>query len=190
MKKTIAFACKALAAGILVASPLAVASCGDDDDDATQQGQSGTTGDRHPAKVEYSYNVEVTDAWLDLFDVVKTTVTPYGAAVTDTLYAEAESGSFNIEWASVPSMLKVYVVAKPKKNLDELVSANEDYDMSYYFKCTVTGLTEDGKESPFSLPSSGVSEVDGNGLIVRGADMRNFAAAMGDTIFKAEYVIK
>lgn len=190
MKKTIAFACKALAAGLLVASPLAVASCGDDDDDATTQGQTGATGDRHPAKVAYSYDVEVTDAWLDLFDVVKTTVTSYGTELTDTLYSEAESGSFNIEWASVPNVLKVYVVAKPKKNMGELVSADEDYDMSYYFKCSVTGLTEDGKESAFSLPGNGVSEVDGNGTFVRGSDLRKFAEVMGDTIFKAEYVIK
>ncbi len=188
MKKSYSTFCKALAAAFLLSAPMAFTSCGDDDDPVSKPAtDSSTPSTTHPASVKFVYDATLEQPWFDYFDVIRTLVDENGTKV-DTM--EASIGyTREYDWISAPKAIKLCIVAKPKKNVHELLDSTEIYRFDYSFSASATGYSETGVEMPFSIPTSGMQYNSADELFVRGSDFDKLADAV-DTLFNVEYDIK
>lgn len=195
MKKSFSFICKAMAAAFLLSAPVFVTSCGDDDDPQPSTNGDGGQGEdpTKPASVKVAYDITLDQPWYDLFDVIRTVVDENGT-VTDTM--TTSTGYTNIyNYATAPSEFKLYVVAKPKKNVYELLEADKEYDFGWRLSASVMALNANGIEVPYLIPSSGKKETVNDDIHVKGSQFDAFVESItgtnqGDTLFKAEYTIK
>lgn len=192
MKKSFSFVYKAMAAAFLLAAPMFVTSCGDDDDDQPKKENTDDTTN-HPAKVEVAYDINLEQPWFDYFDVIRTVVDENGTK-TDTMNVSS-SYTCAYRYALAPSAFKVYVVAKPKANVHDLLEADKEYCFDWNISASVKAFSESGLEVPFLLPNSGSKQTANDSVYVKGSEFDEFVEAITgtnakDTIFKAEYTIK
>lgn len=193
MKKSFSFVCKAMAAAFLLAAPMFVTSCGDDDDN-DQPNKEGTdeTGTK-PYSVKVAYDLTLEQPWFDCFDIIRTVVDENGTT-TDTMTVSS-SYTCGYSYATAPSVFKLYLVAKPKANVHDFLKADQEYCFDHDLSVSVMAYSKEGLEVPFMLPSSGKRQIAADSVYVKGSDFDNYVEALTstsqkDTIFKAEYTIK